>query len=428
LLGYSLFSEPQSSADTVVNFLGIEGKPPNIYYSSHNGTDFGLYYGTPVLASESGQASYHYCQSCGHTIKIDHQNGYQTIYMHLQRNGLVTTAAPVQVNKGNILGYVGMTGRTSGPHLHFQVTKDTNGNNDLDDDSPDGYTDPFGWQSNDFMDPWPLFSWGDSSGNHSGTKSKYLWTVPVAETRETIKNPGDLVQLENKKIEFTAYSLAKPLTINLLNYPQPDLMHGQTHLKYLANTSFLVTANDLLGDPVKAFTDPVTLVVDINGLSTENILIETLKIYFWNEVNFSWEPLPTFLDLAQNVVSAETTHFSHFAVLGEKIDANPPLTEVLITGQNDNGWFVEHPTLEFVASDVDGSSIDKTFYTLNNEETWEIYSGPFVMVQEGVTDVLFRSQDVAGNLEKTGNTVIKVDTQNRWIDGAVVRNAIFQFK
>ena len=71
-----------------------------MYYSSHDGYDYSLKYGTNILAPADGFAEYHYCNPCGNSIKINHLNGYQTTYMHLQKEGLITGAGDtVWVNK-----------------------------------------------------------------------------------------------------------------------------------------------------------------------------------------------------------------------------------------------------------------------------------------------------------------------------------------
>jgi murein DD-endopeptidase MepM/ murein hydrolase activator NlpD len=85
LLGYSLYSEPSSDSATTTNFYGLSLPVPDLYYSSHDGTDFALKYGTEVRAVANGSASYGYNKSgLGYFTKLNHQNGYQTVYGHLQ--------------------------------------------------------------------------------------------------------------------------------------------------------------------------------------------------------------------------------------------------------------------------------------------------------------------------------------------------------
>ncbi|EKD88826.1 MAG: peptidase M23 [uncultured bacterium] len=56
----------------------------------------------------------------GYHVIVDHQNGYQTLYAHLSD---IYVSADQAVAKGSVIGRMGSTGRSSGPHLHFEVRK-----------------------------------------------------------------------------------------------------------------------------------------------------------------------------------------------------------------------------------------------------------------------------------------------------------------
>jgi len=89
--------------------------------SSHRGVDFAAPTGTPIRASASGTvmlARGGYNGGYGNTVLILHPNGFQTLYAHMSR---VVTHAGAQVSQGETIGYVGSTGRSTGPHLHFEV-------------------------------------------------------------------------------------------------------------------------------------------------------------------------------------------------------------------------------------------------------------------------------------------------------------------
>ena len=85
----------------------------------HKGLDIGVPYGTPIYAAESGEvisAEYHW--SWGNNVLIWHNSTYQTRYAHCSS----LAVQPGQyVQKGQVIGYVGSTGQSSGPHLHFEV-------------------------------------------------------------------------------------------------------------------------------------------------------------------------------------------------------------------------------------------------------------------------------------------------------------------
>ena len=90
-------------------------------YRPHHGTDFGARRGTPLLAVNSGKVIYSGRNgSYGKVVKIKHPGGYVSLYAHLSR----TRAKKGQkVKKGQVIGYVGSTGRSTGPHLHFGLKK-----------------------------------------------------------------------------------------------------------------------------------------------------------------------------------------------------------------------------------------------------------------------------------------------------------------
>lgn len=88
----------------------------------HNGIDFGANIGTPVLASASGRiilAKFGgYNGGYGNMIIIAHDSGIQTVYAHLSR---INVSIGQFVTQGQFIGAVGNTGRSTGPHLHFEV-------------------------------------------------------------------------------------------------------------------------------------------------------------------------------------------------------------------------------------------------------------------------------------------------------------------
>lgn len=87
------------------------------------GIDVASSVGTPVYAANSGQITFvggNPCCSYGYHIIIDHGNGYETLYAHLSG---FNYAAGDFVNAGDVIGYIGMTGRTTGPHVHFELRR-----------------------------------------------------------------------------------------------------------------------------------------------------------------------------------------------------------------------------------------------------------------------------------------------------------------
>ena len=427
LLGYSYHTEPEDAKNKTYNYLGIEEKEPKLYYSSHDGYDYALPYGTAILAPADGEAEYYYCDSCGHTIKVDHKNGYQSIYMHFQKTGLIldTLGIKKDVKQGDQLGLVGMTGNTSGPHLHFVIKKDKNNNGDFSDDTPDGKVDPYSWQTSKVKDPWENYTWTDTLGEHSGTKSNYLWTMLPIETVKYLNKNGGTITLDNKKIIFNSENVDSNITVSMQPYSTPQLAPIQGTLQYVTNSSFLTEAYDHFKGKITNFISPVNLIVDIASVNLNNIILESLKIYYWNESNEKWEPLPTMVDLITKQLIAETTHFSKFAAFGEKVDSNPPITHVLIEGTQINGWYKEFPKITLTGNDADGLGIAKTFYSLTNGFDWEAYSEPLILNTDTIVNFMYKSIDNGENMEETQEMLIRINTQQQWRKTIKVTNTHF---
>ncbi len=90
----------------------------------HNGLDLAAPAGTPIMASAAGTVvSAGWCNcGLGYYVEIDHGNGIHTLYGHQRQQPIV--AAGQQVSQGEVIGYVGSTGISTGPHVHFMVTVD----------------------------------------------------------------------------------------------------------------------------------------------------------------------------------------------------------------------------------------------------------------------------------------------------------------
>ena len=87
----------------------------------HSGTDFAAKMGTPIMASGSGTIiRAKWCGGGGNCIKIKHNSTYETIYAHM-KNFAKGMKVGKKVRQGEIIGYVGSTGMSTGPHLHYEV-------------------------------------------------------------------------------------------------------------------------------------------------------------------------------------------------------------------------------------------------------------------------------------------------------------------
>lgn len=87
----------------------------------HTGVDWALSYGSPIYASDGGTVTFSgWNGGYGKTVKINHGNGYETLYAHC--SSLVVSSGK-KVAKGQLIGYVGSTGNSTGPHLHFEIRR-----------------------------------------------------------------------------------------------------------------------------------------------------------------------------------------------------------------------------------------------------------------------------------------------------------------
>lgn len=103
--------------------FGNRRHPISGYTRLHKGTDFAAPTGTPIYAAGNGvveRASRY--GGYGHYVRIRHQKGYKTAYAHMSRYGAGIRAGR-SVRQGQIIGYVGSTGASTGPHLHYEVYK-----------------------------------------------------------------------------------------------------------------------------------------------------------------------------------------------------------------------------------------------------------------------------------------------------------------
>ncbi|MDA9726423.1 M23 family metallopeptidase [Candidatus Pelagibacter sp.] len=91
------------------------------YTKMHTGTDFAAPTGTPIMASGDGKVTKAgWCGGGGNCVKIKHNSVYQTVYAHMSKFGRGIKKG-VRVKQGQIIGYVGSTGLSTGPHLHYEV-------------------------------------------------------------------------------------------------------------------------------------------------------------------------------------------------------------------------------------------------------------------------------------------------------------------
>ncbi len=116
----SLMKTPINGARLSSSF-GMRKHPILGYNKMHRGTDFAAPSGTPIMASGSGTVTRaRWCGGGGNCVKIKHNSTYETIYAHM-KNFARGIKEGRKVKQGQIIGYVGSTGLSTGPHLHYEV-------------------------------------------------------------------------------------------------------------------------------------------------------------------------------------------------------------------------------------------------------------------------------------------------------------------
>ena len=116
----SLMKTPINGARLSSPF-GMRKHPILGFNKMHRGTDFAAPKGTPIMASGDGKVvRARWCGGGGNCVKIKHNSTYTTVYAHMSKFGRGIKEG-VKVKQGQIIGYVGSTGMSTGPHLHYEV-------------------------------------------------------------------------------------------------------------------------------------------------------------------------------------------------------------------------------------------------------------------------------------------------------------------
>ncbi len=104
---------------TVTSGFGMREHPILGGLRAHRGVDLAAPMGSPILATSDGNVSMaDWSGGYGLTVQLDHGGGLQTRYGHMSR---LNVAPGQRVRKGDVIGYVGSTGLSTGPHLHYEV-------------------------------------------------------------------------------------------------------------------------------------------------------------------------------------------------------------------------------------------------------------------------------------------------------------------
>ena len=111
-----------SYTQTITSTFGGRASPGGIGSTNHMGVDIGASYGTEIWATSPGTVTLAgYNGGYGYCVMIDHHNGYVSLYGHMSA---VAVSVGQSVSQGSVIGYVGSTGNSTGPHIHFEIRQD----------------------------------------------------------------------------------------------------------------------------------------------------------------------------------------------------------------------------------------------------------------------------------------------------------------
>ena len=119
IVGTGQFAWPTPSCSIITSYYGYRMHPVYGYERLHTGIDIGAADGAEIIAADDGTVVHAgWMGGYGNCIMIDHGNGYTTLYAHLSS---IAVSSGSTVSRGNTIGYVGSTGVSTGPHLHYEV-------------------------------------------------------------------------------------------------------------------------------------------------------------------------------------------------------------------------------------------------------------------------------------------------------------------
>ena len=120
----SLKRTPINNAKVTSSFSNKRKHPVLGYTRAHKGVDFRAATGTPIPAAGAGRVvARGYNRGHGNYIKLRHNGSYETLYAHLSKF-VKNVKVGTNVRQGQIIGYAGSTGMSTGPHLHYEIIKD----------------------------------------------------------------------------------------------------------------------------------------------------------------------------------------------------------------------------------------------------------------------------------------------------------------
>lgn len=406
--------EPTETAAKVISYRG-GNRTAELDYSSHDGYDYGnkaqTKLNTSVLAAGDGEATYmNSCGACGNAILIDHKNGYQTRYYHMQPDGLITNnpGQKVTVVKGQQIGKVGFSGNVipkgeNGSHLHFMVVQDKNNDGDFADNIPDGITDPFGWQSTE-ADPWETYSFNYAGKARTGNKSYYLFTKKLDNLNSTLTSNAAVFEVGKAKLEFPQGATNEDLNIKADTAP-----NFADNLLNSLGSILKVEAKNTAGQAVTTFLKNFSLTLSFSQFDLTRYNLNTLSIYSSPDGQ-NWTKENTQVDLNNKTASTSINHLTYFALMAERKDTIAPTTTPVLEGEKGTGnnYRSDVKVNLNTIDNPNGLGIEFTAYAIGDGD-WQTYASPLNFSEEGNYKISFYSQDKDENIENVKVVEFSID-------------------
>jgi len=370
------------------------------------GKQAGITNGTPVLAAAGGTVTYQYDHTNGHSLFINHGNGFQTRYIHLQKSGLVTENATT-VTQGQVIGRVGVSGNVDRPTLHFMVVRDKNGDGNFEDNIPDGIVDPFGWQSFE-SDPWESYSFTYAGKERTGSRSYYLWEGgDRLLSRATLHKNGNRMYANNFTLDFPRYAVSHDVLVRM-QLQQPLSFTSFRSI----GSSLLAQVHDGFGLPITNFNTHWDLIITFNKADVARFNPKTLSIYSRADGEAIWQKENTTLDFVTGKAQTAINHMSEFGLFGQPLDSIAPVTTATLVGDLDtSGIYTSEIKISLQATDTPTEytqGIDYILYKIG-DTNWQEYSDTFTLSGAGTYEVSYYAVDNDGNAEAIDTLTLTID-------------------
>ena len=291
----------------------------NYCYDGHDAIDFDappkVAEPWPVLAAASGIVTHtaKLTVGLGNNVvvyhPVDQGNGYYTRYAHLNS---ISVTVGVTVTSHYTLGMAGNSGKGGGYHLHFGVYRD-DGDKKWEP-GQDKIVDPFGWKRKNVLDPWV---------EAKGFTSHPLWLHDPDQELAVSEQEGGQIIDSAANTQITIPPSAIPGQV-ILEYSPAPVAGASAQLRstgysfwldlleWLPGSGNLQTTATLQSTTQFTITQPITLTVAYTETEIPHLDETQLTFYRWDEDDLTWYPLPTTVDMDQNIVTAQTQDLGGF--------------------------------------------------------------------------------------------------------------------